>query len=545
MPTMAVIGRFLTCLTLVVSCAHQVQGRTRTKANFFLADNRVTVMCPDAEVGESGVVNGVTYTKRTRNQITEGNANTTCTSGITDMSEMFAGAWQNSNAFNGDISSWDTSQVTNMRHMFYFADNFNQDISSWDTSQVANMEGMFYYATSFSQNIGSWNTSRVTNMERMFDGANNSNQATSKWDARKVDNDGTMLDASTTLKMGIAHWFKNIMSSMIPSNLMGGSKPGVNRVNEQVKDWGLESGKANWNLRVHSGSRALESNNTPVPPGPLPPVPPPPSPTPPPPSPMPPPPSPVPPPPPPSPVPPPPSPTPPPPSPSMPSPPLPLPELGFDLEDMNKTCTVSQEGGYGHMACTFHWTFALTDQALPDLTGSLKLSRTVPPGPFANQEVLNQNVVFACEVVFPTSVTEDVMLFNHGAEGRGTWVGLVASNPPKLVARAGGGSDPPGPGTARLEMEQIPLDGRVHSVVVDIRVAGPGRIRVFLDGTLVGQGVSPGNQLQSRQFSGGSNPGYGEGGTTPYGKTNRAWPGYPGSLRSDLKIYDGGQLVDA
>jgi len=38
--------------------------------NFYLAENEVTVMCPDAEVGETGEVDGVVYTKRTRDQIT-------------------------------------------------------------------------------------------------------------------------------------------------------------------------------------------------------------------------------------------------------------------------------------------------------------------------------------------------------------------------------------------------------------------------------------------------------------------------------------------
>ena len=33
-------------------------------AQFYLADNGITVMCPDASVGDTGEVNGVTYTKR-------------------------------------------------------------------------------------------------------------------------------------------------------------------------------------------------------------------------------------------------------------------------------------------------------------------------------------------------------------------------------------------------------------------------------------------------------------------------------------------------
>ena len=39
-------------------------------------------------------------------------------------------------SFNGDISSWDTSNVTDMKGMFSGATAFNQDIGSWDTSNV-------------------------------------------------------------------------------------------------------------------------------------------------------------------------------------------------------------------------------------------------------------------------------------------------------------------------------------------------------------------------------------------------------------------------
>ncbi len=40
-------------------------------------------------------------------------------------------------AFNQDISSWDVSQVTNMRSVFYYAESFNQDISSWCVTNIA------------------------------------------------------------------------------------------------------------------------------------------------------------------------------------------------------------------------------------------------------------------------------------------------------------------------------------------------------------------------------------------------------------------------
>ncbi|MED5329216.1 MAG: MopE-related protein, partial [Actinomycetota bacterium] len=99
--------------------------------DFYLHPNGVTVMCPSAAVGDTGVINGVTYTKRDRAALDAlidagGMAGVvqSCTSGITDMSLLF----HNDPTFNGDITSWDTSTVTNMSSMFNHAESFNQDI---------------------------------------------------------------------------------------------------------------------------------------------------------------------------------------------------------------------------------------------------------------------------------------------------------------------------------------------------------------------------------------------------------------------------------
>jgi surface protein len=74
------------------------------------------------------------------------------------------------------ISSWDTSNVTDMSEMFYSADSFNQPIGNWDVSNVTNMESMFIAARSFNQPIGGWDVSNVTNMESMFQIAESFNQ---------------------------------------------------------------------------------------------------------------------------------------------------------------------------------------------------------------------------------------------------------------------------------------------------------------------------------------------------------------------------------
>jgi len=44
--------------------------------------------------------------------------------------------------YNGDISRWNVSSVTNMRCMFRRTP-FNGDISGWDVSSVTDMWGMF------------------------------------------------------------------------------------------------------------------------------------------------------------------------------------------------------------------------------------------------------------------------------------------------------------------------------------------------------------------------------------------------------------------
>ncbi len=175
-----------------------------------LASNGVTIICGSIAVGTSFEVNGVSYTRRTREQITPTNAATTCTTGITDMSALFI----NNTTFNGDIRHWDTSAVTNMSSMFLFNDAFNQPIGSWNTGEVTNMSFMFRGASAFNQLIGSWDTRKVTNMSNMFGFAFRFNQPIDSWDTGAVMNMLEMFRSAFRFNQPIGSWNTGEVTNM-------------------------------------------------------------------------------------------------------------------------------------------------------------------------------------------------------------------------------------------------------------------------------------------------------------------------------------------
>ena len=55
----------------------------------FVTNGGATIVCDSLNNGATFTLGVITYTKRNRNQITSGNAATSCTSGIVDMSNLF------------------------------------------------------------------------------------------------------------------------------------------------------------------------------------------------------------------------------------------------------------------------------------------------------------------------------------------------------------------------------------------------------------------------------------------------------------------------
>jgi len=144
------------------------------------------------------------------------------TSSVTDMDGMF----RNATSFIGDISGWDTSSVTDMRYMFDGASSFNRDISGWDTSSVTSMHRMFAGAVNFNQDISGWNTSNVTDVSRMFLGAGSFDQNLGSWNIgnisaflpmqRMLDNSGM---SPQNLNATIIGWHNFVQQNNGPNNI--------------------------------------------------------------------------------------------------------------------------------------------------------------------------------------------------------------------------------------------------------------------------------------------------------------------------------------
>ena len=147
------------------------------------------------------------------------------TSLITDMSELFSDKY-NLEKFDGNISQWNVSNVTNMEYIFGYS-QFNQDISNWDVSNVENMSWMFvksefnqpignwnisnaedishmFAYSKFNQPIGNWNISNVVDMSYMFI-KSEFNQDISKWDVSNVENISWMF-AESKFNKDISKW---------------------------------------------------------------------------------------------------------------------------------------------------------------------------------------------------------------------------------------------------------------------------------------------------------------------------------------------------
>lgn len=216
-----------------------------SNTDFTFASNGVTCLCPDADFEDVGSleINGEikTFTKRSRTQLDDIIADDiqnpqialTCTSGITDMSNLFSQRI----FFNQNLEHWDVSNVTNMASIFGLNKLFNQPIDSWDVSNVTSFYQAFAGAQFFNQPIDSWDVSNVTNMNRMFFGATSFNQPLNTWNVSNVQDMTLMFGrfvGTCPFNQPLDNWDVSSVTNM--NSMFSG---GV--FNQPINDWDVSS----------------------------------------------------------------------------------------------------------------------------------------------------------------------------------------------------------------------------------------------------------------------------------------------------------------
>ena len=151
---------------------------------------------------------------------------------MTDKGGLFIAADGNpvpgANKFNGDLSAWNVSRVTDMESMFAWASSFNSDISSWDVASVTSMKRMFSQVVLFNADVSTWHVSSVIDMSDMFSWATTFSRDISKWDVSRVTTmDGMFFRAASfNRKLCGAAWVKSKASK---NNMFTGSSGSISR----------------------------------------------------------------------------------------------------------------------------------------------------------------------------------------------------------------------------------------------------------------------------------------------------------------------------
>ena len=141
------------------------------------------------------------------------------TSQVTNMSWMFCaepGSLMNIEEIN--VSSFDTSQVTDMSYMFTACSRLTSlDLSNFDTSNVTNMSTMFAYCSSLTNlDVSNFNAPKLTDITDMFKGLTNLETLNlSNFNAPKITNmDAMFKDLSKLSKLNLTNFNTANVTSM-------------------------------------------------------------------------------------------------------------------------------------------------------------------------------------------------------------------------------------------------------------------------------------------------------------------------------------------
>ena len=191
------------------------------------------------------------------------------TSSNTSMFSMFESA----SSFNGDISQWNTSNVTNMSRCFAVGADFTCGGAtgiSWDTSNVTTMQQMFQYQREFNCDIRTWNVGNVTNFNTFMvafgtlpifnNGFSSGTSYTWNWNTSSVTNFSSMFRNCASMNGDIGGWDVSSATNMYRMLVSCTS------FDQDISDWTISTSLTsmgemlnNTNLSVENYSRFLVS----------------------------------------------------------------------------------------------------------------------------------------------------------------------------------------------------------------------------------------------------------------------------------------------
>lgn len=122
------------------------------------------------------------------------------TAKVTDLS----GAFKNTPLFDQPLDAWDVSSVTTLSEAFAGSTKFNQDLSTWNTKSLKALDSVFENAETFNQPLA-WNTAKVTTTAKAFKGAEAFNQVLS-WDLSLVEDASEMFHSAKAFDQVLTAW---------------------------------------------------------------------------------------------------------------------------------------------------------------------------------------------------------------------------------------------------------------------------------------------------------------------------------------------------
>ena len=122
--------------------------------------------------------------------------------------------FQSSAASSIDLSSFNTSNITDMHAMFEYSSQKELNLSSFNTSNVTTMFGLFRFSEVNLLNLNSFNTSSVTTMAGMFAYSKITTLDLSNFDTSNVTSTHAMFDFSNAIELDLSNFDTSKVTNM-------------------------------------------------------------------------------------------------------------------------------------------------------------------------------------------------------------------------------------------------------------------------------------------------------------------------------------------